>query len=305
MEKQNIILDPSIDATKAAEYLELCGVETICTGVVNDAVVEKLRVLCTGECRDIQEKAVNDANDMEAKIEQMYEDRINKTNEAVFYLKQSGAALTLLGKKVQSYREEAHDPDALTKKLHGQIDEALGQKLLNKDIAEKLKEDVKSSLRIDPSAPQNTVQSVIANVNKAIRQSVQAEAEESAKTEDMIWQMKKYGNTFRRELYALHYADGISKGATAIGGITTAVSKFVSGEELEIVSGCLDIVNSIAEFMPPPASVLTGTISGIFNMFVGGPPDPSTQQVIDEVKMPWRRALLSKEIFLRENLKNK
>ena len=39
---------------------------------------------------------------------------------------------------------------------------------------------------------------------------------------------------------------------------------------MKIASGCIDIVNGIAVFLPPPASTLTQTISSIFNMFAGG-----------------------------------
>ena len=53
-----------------------------------------------------------------------------------------------------------------------------------------------------------------------------------------------------------------------------------SPDALAITSGVLDVADSIAQFLPPPASIVTGTLSGIFNIFGGGP--PSTEDVIKE-----------------------
>ena len=39
---------------------------------------------------------------------------------------------------------------------------------------------------------------------------------------------------------------------------------------MQIASGCIDIINAIAVFLPPPASAITEAISSIFNMFSGG-----------------------------------
>ena len=54
-----------------------------------------------------------------------------------------------------------------------------------------------------------------------------------------------------------------------------------NGDAKLIVSGVLDVANALATFLPPPASAVTGALSGILGIFgVGG--GPSTEDVIRE-----------------------
>ena len=88
----------------------------------------------------------------------------------------------------------------------------------------------------------------------------------------------------KKGLKGMSKSDGIAKAANAVGAVVGAVSKFTSGDAMNIVSGVLDIVNAIAAFLPPPASLIANAISSIFNMFVGGGA-PSTEDIIkDEFK---------------------
>ena len=298
--KQNIILEQSTSAEKAEEYLSLCGVITVCTGVVDDAVANKLDAICTGDCKVIKQKAINDFNATAAAIDKLYDDNINKTSEDIVMLTKSSAALTSISKTFQLFREEMHDPDVLTKRLHKQIEDAKKAGLLDRRVANELKKNVASSLEIDPSAPQNSIESVIANVNKAIRQSQGIQKKELAGIEKKQKQALEYKDTAIREIRSMTKTDALSKGANAVGGVLTAVTKFQSGNEIQVVSGCLDIANSIAQFLPPPASLVTETVSGIFNLFAGGPPDPSNQQVIDEVKNAINKGFAHQRNFLEK-----
>ena len=80
--------------------------------------------------------------------------------------------------------------------------------------------------------------------------------------------------------------DGLEKGLGALKSIFGAIQKFkdAKGDDDQspdpkmIMSGILDIANALAEFVPPPASLITGTISGIFDLFM--PKKPSTEDII-------------------------
>ena len=255
--KQNIILDQSTSAEKADKYLSLCGIITVCAGVVNDAVADKLDAICRGDCKVKKLKAIDNLNATAAAIDKLYDANENKTSEDIVMLTKSSAALTLMSKTFQSFREEMHNPDVLTKRLHEQIEKAKTAGLLDPTIANELKTNVASSLTINPGAPQNSVESVIANVNKAIRQSQGVEKEKLTGIKKKRQQAKEYTDTAIREIKSMTNTDRLSKGATAVGGVLTAVTKFQSGNEMQVVSGCLDIVNGIAEFLPPPASLTT------------------------------------------------
>ena len=78
--------------------------------------------------------------------------------------------------------------------------------------------------------------------------------------------------------------DALSKGSEAVGHLTSAVQKFVEadGDTKAIISGCLDLVNALSVFLPPPVSSITGMISGIANMFLGGGSEDTASLIQDE-----------------------
>ena len=77
------------------------------------------------------------------------------------------------------------------------------------------------------------------------------------------------------------------KGSHAVGSVLGSIGKFEaknpdgSVNAVKVVSGVADIVDSIGNFLPPPASLITGPISSIFNIFTAA---PSTTEVIKKKK---------------------
>ena len=78
----------------------------------------------------------------------------------------------------------------------------------------------------------------------------------------------------------MDHAGNIEKVAGAIGTIKGAVEKFEKGGTMDVVGGMLEISNAVSQFLPPPASMVTGAVSSIFNIFGGGP--PSTEDIVME-----------------------
>ena len=271
-----------------------------CNGVVDEDVANKVDTICDAECRTMKETLIQNFTTTEAAMNEMYDQNINDTSEVIDMLSKNSLALTEIGKFVQQWREEMHDPTALTTKLQKQIDEAQTAGLLDPTVAADLKKNVASAIEINPGAPQNSITSVIDNVNKAIRQSKDVKKEELDTYESGKAALKNYGPTALREIRGMTATDRLSKSADAVGGIFTAVTKFQSGDEVQIVSGCLDLANSVAQFLPPPASLVTSTFSGVFNLFTGGPPDPSNQQVIDGLNNTINRGFAHQKNFLEK-----
>ena len=119
-------------------------------------------------------------------------------------------------------------------------------------------------------APQNSVDSVIQNVNKAIRQGRREARKELSYIKGSKQAVKDYASTAFSEIKVMTKYDKIANGAAASGDIASAVQKFASGDTQKIISGCLDLANAAANFLPPPASILTGTIASVANIFLGG-----------------------------------
>lgn len=74
----------------------------------------------------------------------------------------------------------------------------------------------------------------------------------------------------------------LTKGLNALNTVLTAVPKLTSHNGWQIASGIVDIADAVAQFLPPPASMVTGTISGLLGIFTGEGAKPTTEQIIQE-----------------------
>ena len=98
----------------------------------------------------------------------------------------------------------------------------------------------------------------------------------------------------------------VSKSASAAGALLGAIGKFGaknddgSPDALKILSGVADISNAIASFLPPPASVITGTVSSLLNIFGAG--GPSTEEVVKEEQLICSKSRIN---LLKNNSKPK
>lgn len=101
--------------------------------------------------------------------------------------------------------------------------------------------------------------------------------------------INSYGTKIIRNLKFMSSTEVLSKSSEAIGFITSAVSKFLSvdysnmtsDDTVTIISGCLDICSCIATFLPPPASIITESLSNLVNIFLPGTSVPSNTDVIN------------------------
>ena len=74
----------------------------------------------------------------------------------------------------------------------------------------------------------------------------------------------------------------LTKGLTALNKVLGAAPKLCSHDGWQIASGVVDIADAIAQFLPPPASIVTGTVSSLLGIFTGEGAQPSTEQIIQE-----------------------
>ena len=190
--------------------------------------------------------------------------------------------------------------------MFGKIGDPENENPFKNKIAEELKSRAQEVLGVTSQGAgtfaDDSLKNVIDSVDKAIREQQDLQIEhlkgmEYAKKATQVYKDKAW-----REVKGMSNTDRLTKGADALGGVATAVSKFLEadGDGLKIISGCLDITNAIAQFLPPPATVLTGTVSGLFNLFAGGPPDPTNQQVVDDVKNAINRGFAQQKNFLEK-----
>ena len=68
----------------------------------------------------------------------------------------------------------------------------------------------------------------------------------------------------------------------ALAKFAGSLKKFGEGNTIATISGTLDIVVGISEFLPPPASDFTQMISTLFDMFSGGGTPSLKSVILDE-----------------------
>ena len=318
--KQEILLDPNVSSAKVVEYLSLCGT-TSCKNVFSEEVEEKIEPHCNDPCKERKMKTDRDLIEIETNVTQLYDKKIKKKKDEIVWLEKSAKACSLLSKAALDLRQLNYDPEKQERILHRKIDDAVREGLLEPSIGEDLKKKTSSALEIDPSAPAasdtNSVKTTYDSVHKAIRlrQGICKKEEKGLKKRKL--QGINYLNTIKREttLTSMN-ADAASKTLGATGSILSGVSKLMEAEEetddgekaKKIIGGVLDIANAAAQFLPPPASLVTETAVGIFDVVAGAPPDPSNQQVIDEVKFAIESGFARQQVYLErkfeEHLEN-
>ena len=96
-----------------------------------------------------------------------------------------------------------------------------------------------------------------------------------------------YAEQTKKGIQGMANTDKLSRSAEGTGLVLSAVSKFASVDgmsdldaALTITSGVLDVMTAVSAFMPPPISTITPIISGIFGMFLPGPPPAPSLEAI-------------------------
>ena len=96
-------------------------------------------------------------------------------------------------------------------------------------------------------------------------------------------------------------ADKLGVAGNGLATVVSAVDKFQSGTDAAtMVSGVLDIASVVAQFLPPPASLITDTALSIVGIFMPGAEGPSNQQVIDEIKDALDEGFSDQRVFIEE-----
>ena len=311
-EKQRILLDPNVSSAKVLEYLSLCGTMS-CKDLCSEEVEKKIEPHCNDECKRRKEKTDNDLFETETNITKMYDKAIKKKKDEIVWLEKSAKVCSILSEASLELRQQTYDPEKHERILHKKINTAVRDGMLEPSIGEDLKKKTSSALEIDASAPAgsdpNSVKTSYDSVHKAIRlrQGVCKEEEKGmrkakAKTIHYVKAMS------RETTYTSMNADAASKTLGATSSILSSVASFQEAEEekddgkkaVKIIGGCLHAANGISQFMGPPASLVTETALGIFGIVTGGPPDPSNQQVIDEVKNAINKGFAHQRNFLEK-----
>ena len=261
--RRSILLDPLVSAELAEKILE---VSTDCgefLDVINEVVQAKIDTLCNSECQNQKMKALEMAQKAEERVVQKYDDDIESNEVIINRLSQTSQALLKIKKSITDYNTNRGN-ERFKQKVESDLEE-LKTKIGSETFGEvkKAVEAAKSTSSIDTSKLEAAINDNEIEETKMNRhQSKLKNAKEKA---ERLFTNVKSG------IKGMSKSDALAKTAGAMGDVASAVSKFVAGDALSVVGGVLDVANAISSFLPPPANLVTSTMSGIFNMFTAGP----------------------------------
>ena len=304
-DKQIIINSNSTTPAMAEEYLSLCGVLD-CNDIVNSGVENKIGKNCGEECKAIREKAERDLNKTAAAIDKIYDQNINKTSAAVVNFQKASLGLKELGKFAQKLRQEAYSSATQLEMLKTKITKAKDDGVFNEEMATLMKEKVSGVMGMSDTGSSTFAEDSLKNVIDSVDKVIREKQDENIKDWNLYTNGKEISKNYvkkaGRELRGMSATDGLTKAADGIAGLASGVGKIMdaSGDGLKVVGGVLDIMSAASVLLPPPASLVTSTFSGIFNLFAGGPPDATNQQVIDELKNDIKRGFAHQKNFLEK-----
>ena len=124
---------------------------------------------------------------------------------------------------------------------------------------------------------------VIASLNEAIAEEILVKQRKADDWNTMKGKMNFYKSEVTRRIDGMSTTDKITNTANSAALVSSAIKKVQSDDAATVASGALEIASAVAIFLPPPASIVTDTFSGILGMFLPGAGGPSNQEVIDEM----------------------
>ena len=157
---------------------------------------------------------------------------------------------------VLEQREQTYSHETVSTKLRQKVDRFFPPDSTDKEeisTRKKLLEGVENAIGFGTT---DTYQNIIA----ATEQEITIAKDNYEKSKNKVGVMKTYKNKVIRGLKIMSNTDRIAKASKAVGGIVAAIGKFQSNDALTIVSGVADVVSTLMDFLPPPASIVGGML---------------------------------------------
>lgn len=233
----------------------------------NKPLREKVDGVCDDECKAKRQKLLSDLDATEVKV-------MNASRKAQKLLERTAKVMSLYKNGLVQFREQSNDREGIKKGLLTKIQNSK----LDPATKKKMIASTEESMNYDDPRWTTSYATIIENTNKEMNM-LEKKRIDAAANGNVI---KAHFKNTKRYIKGMSNMQKLDKASKAVTNIASAVPKLTSGEPEQIISGALDIVTAVSNFLPPPASVITGTITGIFNSLfgIGGP--TVNQMIMDE-----------------------
>ena len=255
----------------------------------------KIGSQCTSVCQELKKASEGDLHTIETEATAIFareEISASKTVKTLDKMATTFASLT------SSMIDKA--TLAGVNKVNQEFQELIKKSDLDAKEKKELSTSVNEAAKKDPKKFRTFVESkIIADKSKA-----------SAKKEQVIKReisFKSAVGKVKKGMKTVGSAGNVAKASRALAGGARGLSKFLTAkkpdgsiDEKKVIGGVIDVVDSIATFLPPPASIVTGTISAIFGIFGGGG-GPQIQEIIQE-EFEKQKKFIKEEFSKQEKL---
>ena len=294
--QKNVLIDTKVP-TEVAELLLEKDRNNVNLILENDSVVDRLGKTCNEneDCLTKKIQALEGIMEAEETSNSYYEEEIKRKNDLANYwstqMNQTSKMVLDLEESWMGIVDSKLTPDTTRKRLTDLLDgqccitnenektdsEFLAYSKKNPNMNTKgglswtaykeMKDKVDNAVSFDPLYD-TTHDEIVASTRLALQKKQNAAIQDE---EALVRARKKTINYFKfaKTGYdSMSSAEKISKGATSLSHIMGGVAKFGtvnddmtdSQKALRIASGVIDIATAAAEFLPPPASVITGRV---------------------------------------------
>ena len=312
--KKNVLLDLTLPV-EVAELLLENDQNNIARILEDNSVVDRLGQSCDEdeECLTLKIQTLEVVIAAEEDSEAFYDQEIERKTEAVNHWKnrldQTSDVVEQLavdwGDVVNQQTDPAVTKEQLTTMLKSKccnwhIDDTADEEFmayresntintggtLDWQTYKVMQAKVDNALSFDPLYPATQAE-IVASTKIALQKREREAVRELDTLSNAKAQTANYIKSTWPGIKAMSRDEKIEKAATALGLAMGGVAKFGtvnddmtdSEKALRIASGVADIASAVAEFLPPPASIVTGSISSMISIFDS---TPSTEDVVRE-----------------------
>ena len=257
-------------------------------------MIEQLSANCDKKCTEAKHEAFSTIDKLETELKKQMKD----WNEETTSLDIASAGFDAIAKFATDWDLNTFVPEVHRDRLLEKIKNAHNAGYLTDDQSNEMKKQVEDAAGFDPKVVPS-----IHDIASSTKQELATRRRQKDKKESyskmLINELKSCGKGLR----SMSKTAMVTKASNALSGVLGAVEKFGAKKEdgtpdtIKILSGVGDIADVVGTFLPPPASAVTGLLSGILSMFGAG--GPSTEDIVKEEFDKMKKFTL--ELFKEQN----
>ena len=245
--------------------------------VLTEPVIEQLSANCNKNCTNAKQDAFSKIDELETEIEKQMKD----WNEQTMRLDLASSGFEKFAKFATDWNLNTFVPEVHRDRLLDKIENAHEAGYLTNDQSNEMKTQVINAAGFDPTVVPS-IHDIAASTKQELAMRRRQADKKKSYSKMLINELKSYWKGLR----SLSKTAMVTKASNALSGVLRAVGKFGAKKEdgtpdtIKILSGVGDIADVVGTFLPPPASAVTGLLSGILSMFGAG--GPSTEDIVKE-----------------------